>query len=56
MESIQAVKDVDGLPLGECKRVVHQSSAWANGFNHRERFWDEAIAALEAEPESKPPD
>jgi hypothetical protein len=55
IESIQAVKDVDGLSLGECKKVVHESPAWENEFRHRESFWDEAITALEMGLESDPP-
>ena len=54
LESIEAVKDVDGLSLADSKSAVHESTAWASGFNDRESFWDESIAAREAEADSSP--
>lgn len=51
LESTVAVKEVDGLTIVDSKRVIHESPAWADEAKDQERFWDEAIASLEAMPD-----
>ena len=46
---MKALHEVDGLPVTECKAVVHRSAAWSDGFEAREAFWDEVIRLLEGE-------
>ncbi|WP_145432017.1 hypothetical protein [Lacipirellula limnantheis] len=53
-ESMVAVKEVDGLTVVDSKMAVHCSPAWADEVKEQERFWDEAIAALEADPDLSP--
>jgi ribosomal protein L7/L12 len=49
IQCMKAVYEVDGLSLGECKAVVHQSPAWSDEAEAREAFWDEVIWLLEEE-------
>jgi hypothetical protein len=55
IQCMKAVYEVDGLPVGECKMVVHRSLAWSDEFAAREVFWDEVIRLLEGEANAKHP-
>ena len=45
IESIKVTRVVLRVSLGEAKRIVHQSGAWADARHEFEKLQDEAVAA-----------
>jgi hypothetical protein len=46
LQAIRAVRQVTGLPLDECKRLVHLSAVWRDSRADRDEFYAELEAAV----------
>ena len=47
IECILAIRDIEKIPTGEAKEMVHFSSAWEDRREQDEQFHDDLIEAVE---------